>query len=85
MVTSTTRHIAGCEDALPSRTLVVPYRQFVALLNDARWIELQAAGAQVQRPLWASTSTKDPTFSPTRYVDELVAAQTVNTMPTAHA
>jgi len=59
------------------------YRRFVALLNDPRWIGLQAAGAQVQRPLWASTSTKDPTFSPTRYVDELVAAQTVNTMPTA--
>jgi transaldolase len=59
------------------------YRQFVALLDDPRWTELQAAGAQVQRPLWASTSTKDPTFSPTRYVDELVAPQTVNTMPTA--
>jgi transaldolase len=41
------------------------------------------AGAQVQRPLWASTSTKDPEFSDTLYVDELVAAQTVNTMPPA--
>lgn len=57
------------------------YRQFHAMLGQDRWRAVQAAGAQPQRPLWASTSTKDPTFSPTRYVDELVAPQTVNTMP----
>lgn len=57
------------------------YRQFQAMLGQDRWRALQAVGAQPQRPLWASTSTKDPTFSPTRYVDELVAPQTVNTMP----
>jgi transaldolase len=59
------------------------YRQFHHMLTDSRWAALAAAGAQPQRPLWASTSTKDPTFSPTRYVDELVAPQTVNTMPSA--
>ncbi len=59
------------------------YRQFRRMLADPRWHALAAAGAQPQRPLWASTSTKDPTFSPTRYVDELVAPQTVNTMPSA--
>jgi transaldolase len=59
------------------------YRQFDRMLADPRWTALAAAGAQPQRPLWASTSTKDPTFSPTRYVDELVAPQTVNTMPSA--
>ena len=59
------------------------YRQFQRMLADPRWAALAAAGAQPQRPLWASTSTKDPTFSPTRYVDELVAPQTVNTMPSA--
>jgi len=57
------------------------YRQFRLMLDDDRWKALAALGAQPQRPLWASTSTKDPTFSPTRYVDELVASQTVNTMP----
>ena len=57
------------------------YRQFRHMLSDERWLALAASGAQPQRPLWASTSTKDPTFSPTRYVDELVATQTVNTMP----
>ena len=57
------------------------YRQFVQILSEERWQALATLGAQPQRPLWASTSTKDPTFSPTRYVDELVAAQTVNTMP----
>ena len=59
------------------------YRQFHRMLADPRWTALAAAGAQPQRPLWASTSTKDPTFSTTRYVDELVAPQTVNTMPSA--
>ncbi len=59
------------------------YRAFVHRLTDARWLALESAGAQPQRPLWASTSTKDPTFAPTRYVDELVAPQTVNTMPSA--
>jgi transaldolase len=53
------------------------------MLADPRWEPLAAAGAQPQRPLWASTSTKDATFSATRYVDELVAPQTVNTMPSA--
>ncbi len=57
------------------------YRQFLQILSGDRWSALAALGAQPQRPLWASTSTKDPTFSPTRYVDELVASQTVNTMP----
>lgn len=59
------------------------YRAFQSLLADPRWKALEAAGAIAQRPLWASTGTKDPTFSPTRYVDELVAPRTVNTLPSA--
>ena len=43
--------------------------------------ELAAAGAQPQRPLWASTSVKNPAYDDTRYVVELVAPDTVNTMP----
>jgi transaldolase len=48
-----------------------------------RWQALAAAGAKPQRPLWASTSTKDPDFDDTMYVVELVAPGTVNTMPEA--
>jgi transaldolase len=46
-----------------------------------RWEALRQAGARPQRPLWASTSTKDPDFPDTMYVEELVAPGTVNTMP----
>jgi transaldolase len=48
-----------------------------------RWAALRDKGARVQRPLWASTSTKDPAYPDTMYVVELVAADTVNTMPEA--
>jgi transaldolase len=52
-----------------------------------RWQALHRAGARPQRPLWASTSTKDPAYRDTMYVEELVAPGTVNTMPesTLHA
>jgi transaldolase len=48
-----------------------------------RWTALHQAGARPQRPLWASTSTKDPAYPDTMYVTELVAPHTVNTMPEA--
>jgi transaldolase len=48
-----------------------------------RWQALAAAGAKVQRPLWASTSTKDPAYPDTMYVVDLVTKDTVNTMPEA--
>lgn len=57
------------------------YRVFIAARSEPAWQALEAEGAHPQRPLWASTSTKDPSFSPTRYVDELIAPDTVNTMP----
>ena len=46
-----------------------------------RWEALAARGARPQRLLWASTSTKDPSYSPVKYVEELIAPDTVNTMP----
>lgn len=49
----------------------------------SRWAALQAAGARTQRPLWASTGTKDKAYSDTRYVDQLVTSGVVNTMPEA--
>ncbi|MFV0634431.1 transaldolase [Demequina sp.] len=53
------------------------------VLASDRWNRLAQAGARPQRPLWASTSVKDPAYPDTMYVDELVAPGTVNTMPEA--
>jgi transaldolase len=57
------------------------YRVWEQTQASARYAALAAAGARTQRPLWASTSTKDPAYRDTRYVEELVATHTVNTMP----
>jgi transaldolase len=59
------------------------YELFERRFTGERWHALQASGAQLQRPLWASTSTKDPAFSDTMYVTGLVVSDTVNTMPEA--
>jgi len=59
------------------------YELFEQKFATARWSALSARGARVQRPLWASTSVKDPSFADTLYVVELVAPDTVNTMPEA--
>ena len=57
------------------------YEIFESTLATAQWQELTAQGARPQRLLWASTSTKDPSYSPVKYVEELVVPGTVNTMP----
>ena len=59
------------------------YELFEQRFATERWAALRAAGANLQRPLWASTSVKDPSFGDTMYVVELVVADTVNTMPEA--
>jgi transaldolase len=59
------------------------YELYEQRLATPRWQALAQAGAKVQRPLWASTSTKDPAYEDTMYVVELVAPDTVNTMPEA--
>jgi transaldolase len=59
------------------------YQRYEQMIATDRWQALQAAGARPQRPLWASTSTKDPTYPDTRYVVDLVAPGVVNTMPEA--
>jgi transaldolase len=59
------------------------YELYEQKLDTDRWRALAAKGARVQRPLWASTSTKDPSLPDTLYVVELVAKDTVNTMPEA--
>ncbi|MBB5857129.1 transaldolase [Amycolatopsis umgeniensis] len=57
------------------------YAAFEELFASDRWKKLAEAGANAQRPLWASTGVKDPEYSDTRYVDQLVVKDTVNTMP----
>lgn len=57
------------------------YRAFRRLTAAARWTALAARGARAQRPLWASTSTKDPRYADLHYVEPLIAPDTVNTMP----
>ncbi|HEY0933454.1 MAG TPA: transaldolase [Trebonia sp.] len=73
--------------ALKSKAAVanarLAYELYEQKLDTPRWQALKAKGAKVQRPLWASTSTKDPSLPDTMYVIDLVAADTVNTMPEA--
>jgi transaldolase len=77
----------GTSDALALRGQVaiaqakLAYRLFGDRFADQRWERLAARGAQVQRPLWASTSTKDPSYPDTLYVDSLIGPDTVNTLP----
>jgi transaldolase len=59
------------------------YRLFCSLFKGARWDALAAKGAQMQRPLWASTSTKNPEYRDVMYVEQLVGPHTVNTLPPA--
>jgi transaldolase len=59
------------------------YQHYERVFSSSRWKALQGAGARPQRPLWASTSAKDPAYPDTRYVVDLVAPGVVNTMPEA--
>ena len=70
---------------LAGRTAVanarVAYLEFLRAFSSDRWFRLRRHGANVQKPLWASTSTKNPAYSDTLYIDTLVAPETVNTLP----
>ena len=59
------------------------YALYRSRFGDERWTRLEGAGARPQRPLWASTGTKDPSLSDVIYVEELVAPGVINTMPLA--
>ena len=61
----------------------VAYDRFQRIFSGPRWEALKTKGARVQRVLWASTSTKNPDYPATLYVDELIGADTVNTVPPA--
>ncbi|MFN2400606.1 MAG: transaldolase [Gemmatimonadaceae bacterium] len=59
------------------------YGLFLQTTSRQRWLELAERGARVQRPLWASTSTKNPEYRDVMYVEQLIGPDTVNTMPPA--
>jgi transaldolase len=59
----------------------IAYAKFKEIFNGDRWKALEAAGARVQRCLWASTSTKNPAYRDVIYVEELIGKNTINTMP----
>jgi transaldolase len=59
------------------------YGRYRDRFADERWLTLRAAGAHPQRPLWASTGTKDPAYSDVLYVEQLIAPNVINTMPEA--
>jgi len=61
----------------------VAYQEYKKVIGHDRWLALKEKGANVQRLLWASTGTKNPDYSDVMYVDELVGADTVNTLPPA--
>jgi transaldolase len=77
----------GANDALKGKAAIanakLAYALFQKEFSSPRWKTLAARGANVQRPLWASTSTKNPAYRDVIYVEELIGPDTVNTMPPA--
>jgi transaldolase/glucose-6-phosphate isomerase len=73
----------GLEGKIAVANAKLAYDEFRKTFQGKRWAKLAAAGARVQRCLWASTSTKNPAYSDTLYVDELIGPDTVNTVPPA--
>ncbi len=71
--------------ALEGKTAIanarLAYQEYKRLFNGPRFTALKQGGAHVQRPLWASTSTKNPAYRDVLYVEELIGSDTVNTMP----
>jgi transaldolase/glucose-6-phosphate isomerase len=71
-------HLAGKTAIASAR---IAYARFGAIFSGKGWEKLAAAGAAYQRPLWASTSTKNPSYPDTLYADALIGPHTVNTLP----
>jgi transaldolase len=64
-------------------TAKIVYRRFQEIFSGERWENISRRGAKVQRVLWASTSTKNPTYSDVHYIEPLIGPNTINTMPIA--
>ncbi|GAC1653713.1 MAG: hypothetical protein NVS4B3_17040 [Gemmatimonadaceae bacterium] len=76
-------HLRGLKGRLAIANAKLAYRLFQAQFTGPRWEALRAKGARRQRPLWASTSTKNPEYRDVMYVERLIGPDTVNTMPPA--
>ncbi|RFU19379.1 transaldolase [Geodermatophilus marinus] len=76
---------AGADASLTGRAALanaqLAYQAYEEVFSSDRWKALEARGARPQRPLWASTGVKNPEYSDTMYISELIAPGTVNTMP----
>ncbi len=79
--TSKTEKISALKGKIAIANAKVAYQEYKKIVATARWQQLAAKGARVQRLLWASTGTKDPSYSDVMYVDGLVGNDTVNTLP----
>jgi transaldolase/glucose-6-phosphate isomerase len=75
--------LASVEGKIAIANAKLTYRKYNELFGGARWKALAAKGAQTQRLLWASTSTKNPKYRDVLYVEELIGADTVDTIPPA--
>ncbi len=73
--------LKGLEGKVAIANAKIAYQKFKEMVASDRWQALAAKGANVQRLLWASTSTKNPNYSDVMYVDELIGPDTVNTLP----
>ena len=78
---ATKERLRGLKGKAAVANAKLAYEQFEQLFRSERFAPLAAAGARVQRPLWASTSVKNPAYRDAMYVEELVGPETVNTMP----
>jgi transaldolase len=73
--------VAALKGKIAVANAKLAYREFQRTFSGMRWQALEKAGAQLQRPLWASTSTKNPSYPELLYVETLMGPHTVNTMP----
>ncbi|MCY3786212.1 MAG: transaldolase [bacterium] len=78
-----TPQAAALEGRIALAQAKLAYATFRRCFSGSRWEALAARGARLQRPLWASTSTKNPAYPDTMYVDDLIGPDTVNTLPEA--
>ncbi|MCY7336528.1 MAG: transaldolase [Chamaesiphon sp.] len=79
--TTKTAKISALKGKIAIANAKIAYQEYKKIVATDRWQQLAAKGARVQRLLWASTGTKDPSYSDVMYVDGLVGADTVNTLP----
>jgi transaldolase/glucose-6-phosphate isomerase len=82
----TTEEKTECESLLGTAAVAnakIAYEKYKEIFHGERFAAMRAKGAQVQRPLWASTSTKNPTYYDLMYIDTLIGPETVNTVPPA--